>query len=743
MNLSRPLRGAQRLFHLLLIKCRTFLPRQRCVAFGPNSKTGRSQINDIYVINLDRQPDRLAAVRCELARILDAAGNPLKRRLIRHPACDAQADGFEGSEIPGLVSHYTLADQLFVEPQPQTLPAGFNLDRPIGMSDAEAAVARSHVDVWKKVAASNSSYALILEDDILFDHRFGNLVDKAWGELLETADEAEAAFDILYVSYKEVRYGAPKELVSPSVYRPERGLWYLSGYVLSRRGAQRLLKLLPCRGPVDLWINHKFQNLDVRAVRRSVISQRLDYQSTNLYSILPALSQIGVLNSETPGTFNQRPTAIPVFAFGAAGTGLSSLAMALSMLGYRCCSDLDDLPEGELSTLLHGQAIRRFDAYVNIGSLTGHVTLLRQKYSSAKFIVLVNPLDDADAVFDVLSALGNEVLVLSSDDSPSWRPLCEYLHLAPPNAPYPIVPDVGLRKIRRHEVDRSPSRTARLLRHDSLPWIVPPRHRWTGIDVSPSNVQAVGEGPRVRFIDDLNAVDPSRWMFRDDTFPGNLGLFRPGNVTIAPDRGAILTVRKETLGVRDLSAASISSKSRFLFGRFEATFQATNVPGLVTGFFLHRESPRQEIDIEITGDRPDKLLINVFYNPGTEGAKYDYGYRGSPVSISLGFDASKGLHTYAIEWGVDEIRWFVDGVQVYRRLLWGPTPIPHLPMTLHVNTWPTRSKELGGRLAVRKLPGIACIRQITVDAINGDFGYQRHPTLSELSPQQELVSNES
>ncbi|MCK0770323.1 glycosyltransferase family 25 protein, partial [Chromohalobacter canadensis] len=185
MNLSRPLHGAQRLVHSLLIKCRTLLPRQRCVAFGPISEIGSSQINDIYVINLDRQPDRLTAVHCELARILDAADNPLTRRLIRHPAFDAQADGFVGSDIPELVSCYTLSDQLFVEPQPQTLPAGFDLDRPIDISDAEAAIARSHVDVWKKIATSNSSYALVLEDDVLFDHRFGSLVDKAWGELLE------------------------------------------------------------------------------------------------------------------------------------------------------------------------------------------------------------------------------------------------------------------------------------------------------------------------------------------------------------------------------------------------------------------------------------------------------------------------------------------------------------------------------------------------------------------------------
>lgn len=69
-----------------------------------------------------------------------------------------------------------------------------------------------------------------------------------------------------------------------------------------------------------------------------------------------------------------------------------------------------------------------------------------------------------------------------------------------------------------------------------------------------------------------------------------------------------------------------------------------------------------------------------------------------------------------IEWGPDEIKWFVDGVMVYRRGIWGPTPIPNLPMTLHANMWPTRSKELAGRLHTRSLPGITYVRKICIDA---------------------------
>lgn len=207
-------------------------------------------------------------------------------------------------------------------------------------------------------------------------------------------------------------------------------------------------------------------------------------------------------------------------------------------------------------------------------------------------------------------------------------------------------------------------------------------------------------------------------MLRNDTFAGNLGLFRPANVTTQLGRGLSLTVLQETLGVRNLSAAAISSRGSFLYGRFEATLQATSVSGLVTGFFLHRDSPRQEIDIEITGNRPARLLVNVFYNPGGDGAKFDYGYRGTPTAIPLGFDASKASHRFAIEWDPCEIRWFVDGKLVHRRAEWNPTPIPHLPMTLHVNTWPTRSRKLAGRLALRALPASAIVRSIAVDALN-------------------------
>ena len=664
-------------------------------------------------------------MRRELACILDAAGKPLSERVIRYSACDAQTDAdplLDGGEVKPF---YTLGDQLFVEPQPNALPDAFDLTRPIRMSPAEVAVARSHIGVWKAIAQSTASYALVLEDDVWVERGFGRSMDQAWREM-EDADRTGPVFDVFYVSYKEARYGAPKALISRNVFCPERGLWYLSGYVLSRKGAQKLLSLLPSRGPIDLWLNHKFREMDVRALRRPVVNQRLDTPSTNSYSILPALSRIGVLDDCDTALFHQRPVHCPVFAFGSPRSGLSPLAMALSMLGYSCCSDLDEIPEYEFEKLMANRVHRIFNAYVNIGSLRPHVRALMSRYPHAKFIVTDDVEQTADRVLDALE--GADVIRLNGEDASSWRALCEHLRLPPPATQYPVVRDIGQRRYRRAAVDMQSVRRAKCLRHDRSPWVVEPRAGWAGISTSRSEQSEPLEA-RVSFDDDLAEGQWGRWLLRNDTFAGNLGLFRPKNVTVQSGEGLSLAVSQESLGVRNFSAASISSRGVFLYGRFDTILQATNVSGLVTGFFLHRDSPRQEIDIEITGNRPDRLLVNVFYNPGAEGAKFDYGYRGTPAAVPLGFDASEAAHRFAIEWDPCEIRWFVDGELVHRRAAWNPTPIPDLPMTLHVNTWPTRSRELAGRLALRSLPASAVVRRIGVDAVDASAKALHDPTL--------------
>ncbi|WP_447045516.1 family 16 glycosylhydrolase [Vreelandella sp. H-I2] len=708
MNPVRPylavLRWAFRLGHGL----RRVLPMQTSVAFGtPQSPRART-IEKIYVINLDRESGRWARVKQELGRIRDRLGDDLLSLTERHAAVDARCFLQDPSKDSEVDPYYTLADQLFVEPQPLTLPTSYELDAPIRMSRAEVAVAKSHIEVWKRVAQGPQEYVLILEDDVWFHPGFARHLDQAWKNF--KADDQQSSFDVLYVSYMEVKHGAPKSLVSNHVFRPVRGLWFLSGYILSKKGAEKLLSMLPCRGPVDLWINHQFRALEVYATKRSIILQRTDTTSTNSYSILPALSTIGAINSEEAALFNTRPTQFPVFTFGPANSGQSSIGMALLMLGYRCCSDLKDLPIEELKRLREGNVDRVFNAYVNIGCIESMIGDLRHSYPQAKFIVTTDAA--GQTACGVLADLeGADVVVLDCDDVGAWRTLCEHLRCAPPLCSFPKLDDLGQRHIGETPSQPALTQKSAIAERDRSPWVVESSHRaWSGIRVIPQSL--VREDDWVDAYDTSGRLDSRRWTARSDTFTGNLALFRPQNIEFDEDEGATIHVRREEMGARQYSAGALTSHTSYLFGRFESTFQASSVPGIVTGFFLHRNSPHQEIDIEIAGNLPNRLLVNVFYNPGDEGAQFDYGYRGAPSYIELGFDASKGMHRYAIEWTPWEIRWFVDDLLIHRRVLWDPTPIPHLPMKLHFNTWPTRSAQLAGRLNARRLPTVANVQSI-------------------------------
>lgn len=209
-------------------------------------------------------------------------------------------------------------------------------------------------------------------------------------------------------------------------------------------------------------------------------------------------------------------------------------------------------------------------------------------------------------------------------------------------------------------------------------------------------------------------LDSSNWSLLDDTFPGNLALFRPDNVFQFGDEPAKPMVRKEPSDYRGYTAASICTNESHLFGRFEVVLKASKGSSLVNGVFLHRNNPRQEIDLEILGKDTTKLLTNVYFNPGSRGANFDYGYRGTPVLIDLGFDASADFHRYTIEWTPTTIRWLVDRRLVSERAEWNPTPIPNLPMKFYVNLWPSGSREFAGRFIDKGIPASSELRKMAV-----------------------------
>ncbi|HVW99502.1 MAG TPA: family 16 glycosylhydrolase [Candidatus Babeliaceae bacterium] len=693
-----------------MLKFRRLLPSKACYSFGSAYERLQPKIGHVWVINLDRQPSRLNEIKNELSRLLDHERVSLWRLTERYSAVDAKEfvpDSLEDRDINPI---YTLGEQLFVEPQPLAMPTQIELNLEIQMSRPEIAVAKSHIGIWKEVAESHHDYSLVIEDDVWFDSKFTNIIDRAWSEV-NTDESTKGIFDILYLSYEEVKNGAPKSFISDTLFRPLRGLWNLSGYIISRQGAINLLKLLPCNGPIDLWINHQFDRINIIATRKSIIHQRPDMSSTNSYSILPALTKIGAITSERAALFQNWPNVHPVFVFGREGSGLTSVAMALAMLGYRCCNDLQNLPQIEFDKLLNGRTDRIFNAYVNIGCLFSEVKSLKERFPRAR-IILTTIIDERDFMSEFA---GYDYIIIKKDSCNKWQILCEFLRCVPPGCCFPELIDIGQRKTYK-KLPAEQMLKSKIPKRDTSPWVIESHPSWDGVYcISPSH--GLGENFHdVNIKDDFNLIDTKIWHSREDTFTDNLALFRPQNINLVNARGVSLEVQKELLGVRNFSAASLTSRNQYLYGRFEAAIKVSNTPGIITGFFLHRDSPRQEIDIEISGHRTDTLIVNVFYNPGSQNAKFDYGYRGAPSYINLGFDASLSYHQYAIEWAPTEICWYVDGRLIHRRVDWNPTPIPHLPMSLHANIWPPRSKELAGRLNKKKLPATTFINSIKIKA---------------------------
>jgi len=718
MKQASPWHATLKFLFRIALRCRRLLPTKKCQAFGTLNTRDQPRIERIIVINLNRQRTRWTEMERELRHVLDCTGVALWNLTERYAAVDAAHFSHDSIIDADINPIYTLGDQLYVEPQPLALPTGLNLKSTIQMSRPEIAVAHSHIGVWRQLVVSNYEYVLVLEDDIWFRPRFAQNLNQAWAEIIGGSN-TKGNFDILYLSYEEVKHGAPKTFLSNKIFRPVRGLWNLSGYVVSRQGAEKLLRLLPCRGPIDLWLNHQFEWLDVRAIKKSIISQRPDFSSTNSYSILPALTKIGAITSENASLFHARPNVSPVFVFGPKDSGLTSLAVALSMLGYRCCSDLTTLPNLELERLLAGKGDLVFNAYVNIFSLASEARAIKEHYPQAKFILTTCKTNIIDENFLTIidDLIGANIAVVNIDAPNKWQIVCEHLRCPPPICSFPELTDIGQRRVISGRLGLDNALSCVIPKRDMSPWVIETQKSWPGIHCAPLEIEpAIGEKMPNKISDCLKTIDPKYWLPRDDTFTDNLALFRISNIELLAGLGVALSIKKEDLGVREYSAGALTSRDKYLYGRFEATVKVSNLPGVVTGFFLHRDSPRQEIDIEIAGNRTDRLLVNVFYNPGGEGANFDYGYRGAPTYINLGFDASESYHQFAIEWEQCEIRWFVDDRLVHRRVVWNPTPIPNLPMSLHVNVWPCRSREFAGRLTSRRLPTSTFIKSITLEA---------------------------
>jgi GR25 family glycosyltransferase involved in LPS biosynthesis len=624
----------------------------------------------------------------------------------------AAVDARDGRAVAATVdvdAMYRIADHLHVQPDAR-LAECFAEDEPVRMTRQEVAVARSHVEAWKAVATGTDDYVLVLEDDVWFTPGAAAVIDRGWSAALGRC-AVEGGPRLLYLSYADAGGTAVRDDVCDILFRPVRGLWFLSGYVLSREGAAALLRAMPVVGPVDLWMNYRFAELGALALTSPAIAQRRDEASDNAYSVLPYLARAWIVDAGRGAKPPDLSRAGPVLAW-TGGAERESLAMALSILGLRVRAfDGDEKPmhERELKEVL-----KTFDALVDAPLVPA---ALAAAAADERSVILL----EADAPTpaglepDLLPPLRSAVLAPGDSWGGSWEVLCGVLGLVKPVEAFPAGAPRTFRVFRDERPTGRLGSAARIRRDnssmDDSPWVLPPSSGWRPAQNASRSARPAG----VPIVEARMTEASTSFPGLVETFPGNLASFARESLQHS-DEGAQLVIDAIEGGRRPYRSGAFASVRSFSHGRFEAEIRAAPGSGLVTGFFLHRETPRQEIDIEFAGGDPRRMLANVYFNPGDDGTAMGFGYRGSPCRIDLGFDATADFHRYAIDWRSDRVAWLVDDRVVHERVGWDPTPIPHLRMRVHANLWAPRSEKLAGCIDERALPAAAAFRNVLVTA---------------------------
>jgi beta-glucanase (GH16 family) len=168
-------------------------------------------------------------------------------------------------------------------------------------------------------------------------------------------------------------------------------------------------------------------------------------------------------------------------------------------------------------------------------------------------------------------------------------------------------------------------------------------------------------------------LDRSKWVVGMAWWKGRQpALFSEKNVTVS-DGKLHLTMRKEKLppeveklGYHDYTSAALHSKARSACGYYEVEAKPMNSAGSSSFWFHKEDTPGwvTEIDVfEIGGkakgfERKYNMNLHVFQTP-REKKHWDVQH-----TWVAPWRLADDYHVYGLEWGEDEIKYYVDGAVV-------------------------------------------------------------------------------
>lgn len=194
------------------------------------------------------------------------------------------------------------------------------------------------------------------------------------------------------------------------------------------------------------------------------------------------------------------------------------------------------------------------------------------------------------------------------------------------------------------------------------------------------------------------------WEVFTHTFKNNLADFEKENVELTAGK-CILKITDAKGTKKPYAAAEIRTKKKFKYGKFVVRMKAASGNGVISSFFLYKPSPDKyfEIDIEFTGKNTTDVHFN-HWNNGSSNVR----------TFPLGFDASADFHEYAMIRLPGQIRWEVDGKEIYRT----SDDIPSQRMNLVLNLWPSQPNDWAGEFDSKILPCRAEIDFVKIYSFN-------------------------
>jgi glycosyl transferase, family 25 len=173
-----------------------------------NRSFGRFDGMHVYVINLDRAPDRLAHMQDQLGRL-----------------------GISFSRVKA-VDAKLMTEAELVEFRSSIVQA----HRPHAWSPAQIGIFLSHKKAWEEIASGSDSHAAVLEDDVHLSDRIVSL--------LQDSDWIDQSMDIvrLETTLQGVRLSRqPVSQVDDMKIFRVQGAWGSAGYIISRNIAAWLV----------------------------------------------------------------------------------------------------------------------------------------------------------------------------------------------------------------------------------------------------------------------------------------------------------------------------------------------------------------------------------------------------------------------------------------------------------------------------------------------------------------------